>query len=144
MALVNLINSYIYLETIIDFLVWTLRFIDYTDCKNIIYLFKCYMLILHLIPNGIRALHTCFKFIFKAHIIKSLTDWSGKLLKKSIALSLCRSKFLLNRGIGIRMFIAETKVFKFCFYLVQTKTIGKWRIDIKCFSSYLILFVGRL
>ena len=88
MALVNLINSSeMFLEAIIDFLVWTFSFIDYTDRQEYhISLRMSHYLILHLIPNGIRTLHTCFRISYsKSHIIQELlTDWSGKLLKKSI------------------------------------------------------------
>src|SRR3712207_210925 len=88
MALVNLADGNVNLEAIVDFLLSALGSVDDADGKNIIDFLKCHVLVLHLIPNGIRAFHTCLELILEAHLVKFLTDGGSELLKKRVTLRL--------------------------------------------------------
>ena len=110
MTLVYLTDGDVDLEAVIDFFFLRLRLIDDSNSKDIIDFFECYMFILHLTPNGVRALHTCFQLIFKAHLIEFFADRSSKLIKESVALCLRRSQLLLNRSVCVRVLITETKI----------------------------------
>ena len=118
--LVYLTDCDVYLEALVDFLRAFLRRINYTYSKNIVDFVEGDVLVLHLIPNRIRTLHTRLQIILDAHLVEGSTYRSGKVLKEHIALRLRICKFSFYIVVFLRMFVAEREVFKFGLYLVQT------------------------
>ena len=144
MALVNLADCHVNLEAVVDLLFRRLRPVDDPYGKNIIDLLEGDVLVLHLVPDGIRALHARLDFIPESHLVKFGTDRSRELCEKRVTLRLRGSQFLLDGGVCVRMLIAETEVFQFGLDLVQSQPVGKRRIDIERLTRYLVLLVGRL
>ena len=62
--------------------------------------------------------------ILKSHLVESFTNGSCKFLKEAVSLFFGERQFVENADVFFRMLKAKTKIFEFCFYLVQSETIG--------------------
>ena len=85
MALVDFADGHIDVETLVDFVLAVVGGENDANSQNVVYLVEGYMLILHLIPNGIWALHTHLQLVFHAHLVERLTNRSRKLVEQYIA-----------------------------------------------------------
>src|SRR3712207_3700164 len=70
MALVNLAYGHINVETFVDFVLPCLGRKYDSDGQYVINFIKSNVLILHLIPNGIRTFHPCLDVIFYPHSVQ--------------------------------------------------------------------------
>src|SRR5574344_177385 len=70
-TLVNTADSNVYVETFVNFFFTNFWFKDNSYGKNIIDFLKCYVLVLHLIPNRIRAFYASLNFVFQSNLVKS-------------------------------------------------------------------------
>ena len=130
MALVNLADGYIYVETFVHLVGAHLRRHDDANSQNVVDFIEGNVLVLHLVPNGIRALDTCLDLVIHAQLIQFFTDRSGELCKEGVALRFSICKLMLNVGIFLWMVVAEAEVFQFGLDFVKSETVGEWRIYI--------------
>ena len=66
MTLVDFTDGYVDIEAFVYFVCSHLWCKDDAHSKNVVNLIEGNVLVLHLIPNRIRALHACFDFVFYA------------------------------------------------------------------------------
>ena len=130
MTLVNLRDSYVYLETLVDFLVTILGCEDDANSQNVIDFVKRHMLVLHLRPNAVRRFHAFLDFVFDAHLLQFRFNGDCEFVEQLMTLGMCGRQFLLDVGIFLRMLILEAEVLEFCLDLVQSQTVGQRRIDV--------------
>ena len=142
--LIYLTDSHIDIEAFVYLLFLFLRLEDDAHGKDIINLVERHLLLLHLVPYRIRALHTCLYLILEPHLVECLPYGSRELFEKFITGFLRTCKFLFYDGILFRVFKLETQVFEFRLDIVQTKTVCQWSIDIQGLSGNFISFVWRL
>ena len=121
-----------------------LRNKDDSDGQYVVDFLEGHVLVLHLVPNGVRAFHARFDLILNAHAVERLANGSRKAGKQLITLLLCEGQFTFDGGVFFRMFIPETQVFEFRFDFVQAQAVGQWCIDVERFAGYFVLLVGRL
>ena len=130
MALVYLADGNIDIEAFVHLVGSALWSHDDANCKNIVDFIKGNVLVLHLVPDGIRALDTCFDLVIHTQLIQFLTDRSSELCKEGVALRFGICKLMLNVGILLWMVVAEAEVFQFGLDFVKSETVGEWRIYI--------------
>ena len=118
MALIYSAYCNINVETFVDFVGALFRSKDDTHGKDIINLIKRNVLVLHLIPNRIRTLHSCLDFILYTKRVEGCTNRRGEVFEEFFALLFRHRKFICDILIFFRMLILEAKVFKFSLYLV--------------------------
>ena len=117
---------------------------DDTDGQDVEHLLKGDVLVLHLAPNGVRRLDALLDVILDAHLVERLLDGCGELREQLMTRGLCRSEFLLDDLILLRVLVAEAEVFKLALNLVESQAVGQGGVDVKRLTRYLILFVGGL
>ena len=144
MTLIYLADGYIDIEAFVHLVCPFFRGKDDADCQNIVDFVERDMLVLHLVPDGIRALNTGFDLVFYAQLIEFFTDRGGKLCKEIVALGFCICKFMLYVGIFLRMVVFETEILQLRLDLIQSQAVSQWSIDIERFSGNLVLFICRL
>ena len=83
--LVYLAYRDIYPEAFVYLLGACLRGVYYAYGKNVVYLLKRDVFVLHLVPYGVRALHSCLYLVVDAHLVESLTYRSGELFEQCVA-----------------------------------------------------------
>ena len=142
--LVYAVDCDVYLEALVDFLRAFLRRIDDAHSKNVVDFVERDVLVLHLVPNGIRTLHARLQFVLYAHLVESFTYRSSEVLEKHVALRLRVGKFSLDIVVLFWMLVAEREVFEFSFYLVQAQAVCEWSVDVERLTGNLILLVSRL
>ena len=91
--LVDLAYRHIYVEAFVDFLFTFLWLEDYSYSQNVVNLVEAYVLVLHLVPDGVGAFHPGFYFIFKSHPVESLLYWTCKVVKQTVERRLCVCQF---------------------------------------------------
>ena len=131
-------------ETFVDLLLATARCEDDADSKNVVNLIERHVLVLHLVPNGIRCFHTLFYLIGNAQSFQGILDGTCELVEKLVTRGLRRGQFLLNGSVFLWMLKTERQVLEFRLDFIQAKTVGQRRIDVKRLTGNLVLFVGRL
>ena len=144
MTLVYLADGHIDIEAFVDLVGSFLGCEDDAYGKDVVYFVEAYVLVLHLVPNGIRALYTCLDLILYAHLVEFLPDGLCELREEGVALCLSVGKFVLDVGILLWVIVAEAEVFELGLYFVKAQTVGQWSVDVKCLAGYLVLLVGRL
>ena len=102
------------------------------------------MLVLHLVPNGVRSLHACLEFVVDTHLVERLFYRTGELTEEHVALFLRRSKLALDGSILFRMLVFEAEVFEFGLDFVETEAVGKRSVDVERLAGNLVLLVGGL
>ena len=102
------------------------------------------MLVMHLVPDGVRAFHAFLYDILYAHIVEGLLYGRGKQVEEFMARRLCGGELFLYCSILVRVFVFEAQVFKFGLYFVKSEAIGQWGVEIECLSGNLILFACGL
>ena len=142
--LVNLAYRHVNVEALVHLLFTLLRLEDNPHGQDVIYLVERYVLVLHLVPNGIRAFHTRLDFILQPHLVENLADGGGETCEQRVAPFLRAGQLVLDSLVLLGMLELETKVLKLGLYLIKPQPVGQRRIDVQCLASYLILFVGRL
>ena len=65
-------------EALVDFLAAHFRVENDANCEDVIDFVEGDILVLHLIPNGIRAFHACFDFVVNPHLVQSFADGFGE------------------------------------------------------------------
>ena len=116
--LIYLANGHIYLETFVYLFLSHLGGVDDAHGQDVVYLFKGYVLVLHLVPDAIGAFHACLQCIFNAYLVERLANGACKLVEQGVALCLCRGQFCFDGSILFRMLIAEAEVFKLGFNFI--------------------------
>ena len=130
MTLVYLADGYIDIEAFVYFVGSVLWCHDDANRKNIVDFIEGYVLVLHLVPDGIRTLYTCLELVFYSQFVKRFTDRTGKIIEENISLCFCIRKLMLNVGIFLWMVVFEAEIFQLGFNLVQSQTVGEWCIYI--------------
>ena len=130
MALVNLTDGYIYVETFIHLVGAHLRCHDDANSQDVVDFIEGNVLVLHLVPNGIRALDACLDLVIHTQLIQFLTNRSGELCKEGVALRFGICKLMLYVGILLWMVVAEAEVFQFGLDFVESESVGEWCIYI--------------
>ena len=116
----------------------------YAHGKYVVYLIEGDVLVLHLAPDGIWTFHACLYLVVESHGIECGAYGFSELLEESVALLFGEGKLVGDVGVFFRVFEAEAEVFEFGFYLVKSETVGKWCVDVQCFSGDFVLFVSWL
>ena len=142
--LVDLTDGDIDVEALVDFIFAFVGSEDDAGGKNVINLFEGDVLVLHLVPDGVRALHTRLYLVRDVHLVECLPNGFGELLEKLIALFLGHRELTADVLKLFRMFELKAEVLEFGLYFVQSEPIGQRCVDVKRLSSNLILLVGRL
>ena len=130
MALVYLADGNIDIEAFVHLVGSALWSHDDANCKNIVDFIEGNVFVLHLVPDGIRALDTCLDLVIHTQLIQFLTDRSSELCKEGVALRFGICKLMLNVGILLWMVVAEAEVFQFGLDFVESESVGEWRIYI--------------
>ena len=144
MRLVDLAYCYVDVEAFVHFFFSLLWLEDYAHGENVVDLVEGDVLVLHLVPNGIRAFHARLYLIFNAHFVQRFAYRRCEVGEKALARRLCVGKLVFYQFVLFWMFELEAKVFKFSLDFVQSKPVGKWCVDVKRLSCNLVLLVGRL
>ena len=129
-TLVYLADCHIHIEAFVYLVGAYLRRYDDADGEDVVDFFKRYVLVLHLVPNGIRALHTCLELVFYAQFVEHFAYWGCKLCEERVTLRLGISKLMLYVGIFLRMVVAEAEVLQFGLDLVETESVGERCINV--------------
>ena len=67
MGVVQLCECYVYVEALVV-LVTSFARIEYdTYCKYVVYILKCHMLLLHLVPDGVGRFYATYNPVFQPH-----------------------------------------------------------------------------
>ena len=82
--LVNLRNRHVYLEAFVDLFLAVVGGEDDAHGQDIIDLLEAYVLVLHLVPDGVGALDAFLYLVFDAHSFKGCFDRRGKLCKQLV------------------------------------------------------------
>ena len=88
MRLVYLAYGHIYLETFVDLVVAVFRDVYYADGQDVVNLLEGDVLVLHLVPDAVGALHACFQLILYAHLVEGFAYGLGEVGKQRVALLL--------------------------------------------------------
>ena len=86
---INLGYGYVYVKALVEFFFRIFGTEDDTDGQNIIYFFKCDMLGLHLVPDGIRGFDSCYQLIADTHFVQLCADRCCKFTEYFFAFRLC-------------------------------------------------------
>ena len=143
-TLVNLRQRDVDVETLVYLLVEICRCEDDANGKDVVNLVEGNVLCLHLVPDRVGTLHSLYELVFQSHVVKSLADGGGEFLEQFVALSGGVLELFLYLGVFLGMFKAETEIFQFRLYLVQSQSVSQWGIDIQRLTRYLVLLVGGL
>ena len=119
MRLVDLRDGYIDIEALVDFLFAVIGCEDDAHSEDIIDLLKANVLVLHLVPDGVGALHALLDFVFDPHSLKGVLNGRGKLCKQFVTGYTGRFQLVLNGSIFIRVLELKTQVLQFRFDLVE-------------------------
>ena len=130
MAFVYLADGHINPEAFVHLIGAVFRRNDDADGENVVDFIKRYVLVLHLVPNRIRALDTCLELVFHARFVENFTDRGCELGEERITLRFGVGKFVLYVGIFLRMVVAEAEVLQLGLDLVESESVGKWGIDV--------------
>ena len=142
-GLVYLGNSYIDVETVIQFFFQILGREDDADGQDVVDFFEGNMLGLHLVPDGVNGLDTCQNMVLHAHFVQLGTDRSREVLENLVAFGGCGFQLLLDDFIFLRMFIFEAEVFQFGLDLVEAQAVGQWGINVHGFTGNFVLLAGK-
>ena len=109
-TLVDLADGHVDIKALVDLLLRDMGREDDSYGKDVVDLLKRHMLGLHLVPDGVGALHTCQDLVVHTHLIQRLADGLGELLEESLALLFREFQLLLDQRIFLGMLKAETEV----------------------------------
>ena len=86
---INLGYGYVYVKALVEFFFRIFGTENDTDSQDIIYFFKCDMLGLHLVPDGIRGFDSCYQLIADTHFVQLCADRCCKFTEYFFAFRLC-------------------------------------------------------
>ena len=144
MTLVNLRQRHVDVEALVDLLLAHLWNKDDAHGQNVVDLIEGDVLVLHLVPDGIRCLHPLAYLIVDAHFLQGSLNGFLKLVERLMTGYTCLFQFPLNKGIFLWMFKLETEVLELRLNLIKSQSVGYGGIEVECLTSNLILLVGRL
>ena len=143
-ALVNLVERHINLETLVNLIFPLLGREDDAYGENVVNLLKGDVLVLHLAPDGVGAFDACLDVVLEAHLVERVADGGGEVVKHLVALRLGHRQLLDDAVVFLGVLKLEAQVLKFGLYLVQSQAVGDGRIDVERLAGYLVLLVGWL
>ena len=85
MGFVDLRDGDIDLEALVDLIFAILGGEDDAHSEDVVDFFKRHVLVLHLVPDGVGALHAFLNLIGDAHLLQGILDGTRKLIEELIA-----------------------------------------------------------
>ena len=111
MALVDLVEGYVNLEALVDFILPVFGNEDDTHSEDIVDLLKRYVLVLHLAPDGVGALDARLDVVLKSHLVERLADGCREIVEYLLSVRLCHGELLHDALVLLGIFKLEAEVF---------------------------------
>ena len=112
MRLVYLAYGHIDVEALVDFILALLWGEDDEHGQDVVDFIEGDVLVLHLVPDRVRALDTLLELILQPHLVEGITDGLGELVEEFVARLPGGCQLVLDGGILLGVLILETEVFE--------------------------------